>query len=254
MNIKIYQSYYENSQLKDILPAFIPFNGVENKESELLREYIFWKEIYSKEDVKDSHWGLVSWRWLQKTKLDGQEFKDWITSNPGYDVYFIDPNLEVSTEWKNLWIQGDRWHPGMKNYCNKLFEKLGLNETVDSLVYETKHFSTCSYFIGNDTFWSDYFKFVDNVIEISKNDPELNDYLLVKRFQYNGLSIPHFSFVIERLFSLYLYMNKDVNALKFPIEHECYKKLFGHNHQYLLNSYKRKTANNNEDEYFIYRT
>lgn len=253
MNVEIYQSYYDDSQLKYLTSAFIPFSSVQNKESELYREYILWKQLYSGDIKQDTYWGLISWRWPQKTKLDGGEFKDWILSNPGYDVYYFDPCLDIATEWKNLWLQGDRWHPGMKEYCNRLFPKIGINETVDDLIYETKHFSTCSFFIGNGIFWSDYLKFVDNCIEISKNDPELNDYMFVRRFQYNGLSIPFFSFIVERLFSLYLYIKKDIKSLKFPQEHKCYKELFGGNYERLLNNYKRKTDGFNEQDYFIYK-
>jgi hypothetical protein len=239
MNLNLYQSYYDNSQLNLLSPVFIPFDNTENKNPEL-REHVLWKKVHAKHIYDDSYWGLLSWRWQQKTKLDEQEFKDWILSNPGYDVYFIDPCLDVAVDYKNLWVHGERWHPGMKDYCNKLFPRIGVNESVDEIDYKGKHFATSSFFIGNSRFWLQYMYLVDTVIEISKSDPELKDYMFDRLYTYNGANIPHFCFIIERLFSLFLYKNTEVKVLKFPSEHECYKRIFGDGHQSLLERYNQK--------------
>ena len=82
--------------------------------------------------------------------------------------------------------------------------------------------------------------FVDNVINISKEDAELNHYMFEQLNEYNSSKICYFSFIIERLFSLLYYLNDDLKFKKFPIENECYFRKYGTNHSIILNLYNIK--------------
>jgi hypothetical protein len=240
MNVKIYQSYYDKSQLSQISPVFIPFDNTENKEPDL-REYPLLKKLYETNKNTDSHWGLLSWRWFEKTHLPEIEFYDWIIDNTGYDVYHFDPFLDVTVNHNNLWTQGDLWRPGMSNFCNRLLPRLGINKTVDELVYGVEDFGTCSFYIANSNYWTSLLNFIEHCIQIIKSDSEMNHYMFELRQPYNGVAVLQFSFVIERFFSLHNYINKGkFKILQFPFEHECYRKMYGDNHTNLLNSYKEK--------------
>ena len=239
MKLNIHQCYYDNSQVGELSPEFIPYDNI-GDENYMFREYVLWKKLYRKHLNDGSHWGIVSWRWPEKTRLQAKEFVDWIENNPGYDMYYFDPSLETIVH-KNLWTQGDPWHPGLNNFCNHLLEKLNTNLTVEDLNYRSKHFACSSFFIGNSKFWTDYLSFVNEVITISLFDKEMKQYLFDTKQQYNGVDIPFFCFVVERLFSLYYYLNEDkCNFLKFPVEHECYKNKHGNNYTTFLEIYKSK--------------
>jgi hypothetical protein len=240
MNLKIYQCYYEESQLEKMNgDSFIPFDNTENKNPEL-REYVLWKKGYEMHKDEDCHWGIMSWRWLEKTKLPEIEFKEWITNNPGHDVYYMDPFLDVSVIYPNLWVQGDIWHPGLKDFANRLFPKLGITKSVDDLYYDSRDFLTCGFFVGNQKFWTNFLEFVDRCIDICKGDEKLNYYMFEKKISYNGGEIPNFSFIVERLFSLYSYLNPNLNSRKFPIENECYTKMYGDAHKQIVFTYNKK--------------
>lgn len=234
--MKIYQCYYDDSQLGDLSPQFIPYNNSGDGYSDF-REYVLWQRLHRKHP--NDYWGIVSWRWPEKTRLDAQEFVNWIENNPGYDMYYFDPSLETITH-KNLWLQGDQWHPGMIDFCNRLLKKLNVDKTIDQIEYKAHHFACSSFFVGNSKFWNDYLSFVNEVITYSLFDQDMKRYLLDTASVYNGKAIPFFSFVIERLFSLYYYLNEDkCNFLKFPVNHNCYKNKFG-DHQFLMSVYESK--------------
>ena len=237
MNLSIYQCYYDDSQLGELSKEFIPYNNT-GDENYMFREYILWKKLYHKHI--DGHWGIVSWRWPEKTRLDAQEFVSWINNNPGYDMYYFDPSLET-IPYKNLWVQGDQWHPGMVNFCNRLLQKMNIDKDIRDIEYKAKHFACSSFFIGNNKFWDNYLNFVNEVITLSLFDNEMKNYLFDTKQQYNGVDIPFFCFVVERLFSLYYYLNEDkCNFLKFPVNHPCYENKHGFNHLGLLQIYERK--------------
>lgn len=240
MKLNIYQCYYDNTQLGFLSPnEFIPYNNSGDKLF-MYREYVLWQRFYRKHLKDESHWGVVSWRWNQKTGLDAKEFVEWIQNNPGYDMYFYDPSLETIVH-KNLWIQGEPWHPGMINYANRLLEKLNYNLKIEDVDYKSKHFACSSFFIGNNKFWTDYLNFVNEVITLSLFDEELKRYMFDTNKEYNGVQIPFFCFVIERLFSLYYFLNEDkCNFLKFPVEHKCFEHNWGANKPIFEQIYKSK--------------
>ena len=239
MNLKIYQSYYEPSQLSLIDPSLIAYDNTENKYPKL-REYPLFKVLYQKHINSNDYWGLLSWRWLEKTKLAPEDFKSWILDTPGYDVYHFDPFLDITVSFPNSWLQGDIWHPGMRNFCNRLLFKLGIEKNVENLIYDVEDFGACNFFVANSKYWTGYIKFVDNCIEICNNDSELNEYINREAI-YNGLPVPNFAFVIERLFSLHnTLFKKDFKVKKFPVENPCYERIYGNNYNHIINLYRNR--------------
>ena len=111
MNLILYQAYYQQEQLANLDSTFTPYDNTANSEPHL-RELPMWRKLLEQHKDSDLHWGLLSWRWLQKTGVPPIKFKEWILANEGYDVYHIDPFAHLANEFPNLWVQGDIWHPG----------------------------------------------------------------------------------------------------------------------------------------------
>jgi hypothetical protein len=136
--------------------------------------------------------------------------------NPGYDVYHLDPFAHLAGEYPNLWVQGDRWHPGMIDFAQKLFYKLGIDMQVEQYRYLPNDFGTCNYFIGNSKFWISYLDFIDKCLRYCEEDESMICYIYKEGQQYNGHFVPYFSFVIERLFSLHNILNRHITVRKYP--------------------------------------
>lgn len=234
MGVNLYQSFYQKDQIQFLNDGCIPFDNTRNENPEL-REYPLFKKIYEIEKDNGGLWGLISFRFKEKTLLEPKEFKEWIEQNPGYDVYYIDPFLDVSVSYPNLWVQGEQWHPGIYEFFKHL-----VGASADGLVYHPDDFVTCNFFVGNRKFWMGYFSFVEHILYLAETNDTLKYYLYQKEIHYNGKTITYFSFIIERLLSLYFHYIRDVNKKKFPIEHDCFKQKYGDMHQHLVNAYKSR--------------
>ena len=140
MGINLYQSYYKNEHIEFLNDGCIPYDNTKN-ESPNEREYPLFKNIYELEKDKGNLWGLVSFRFKEKTLLEPKEFINWIEQNPGYDVYYIDPFLDVSVSYQNLWTQGEMWHPGLYDYFRELTGPMCSN-----IKYHPDDFITCNFF------------------------------------------------------------------------------------------------------------
>ena len=214
MNLKIYQSYYLEEQIKELDSNLIPYDNTKNSNPEL-RELPLWKDLLEKHKDSDAHWGLLSWRWSQKTDVRPLIFKEWILSNPGFDVYHLDPFSHLPAEFPNLWIQGEVWHPGMLEFARKLFVKLGIEGSVEKYKYLPDDFATCNYFVGNSKFWVSYLNFIDRCLTYCQEDESMFRYIYKEGQQYNGHFVPYFSFVVERLFSMHNILNRHIKVIKF---------------------------------------
>lgn len=239
MNIAIYQSFYEPNQKYFLSQKFIPFDNTANPIPHL-REYLPWKFLQGKYDQSNDYWGLVSWRWVEKTSVNPSEFYDWIESNPGYDFYYLDPFLDVAAQYPNTWVQGNQWHQGMLEFANRLLPMIDIHERAENIILSAKEFATCNFFIGNKYFWNQWISFLENALNKCFFDDKLYDYMYRNTHDYNGQKITYFSFVVERLFSMYLKYKCDLKSLKFPIDHISYKQRFGAGYGQLRALYNSK--------------
>ena len=237
MILNIYQAYYKDEHLKFLDPDLIPYDNVGNNSP--LLEYSIWKELHKKHQGDSSHWGVLSWRYKEKIPLPAKFLKGWINCNEGADVYHVNPYFPIIT-CTNLWLQGDACVPGMVDYINLLLKKLGYNFDIRHFEYTADEYSTCHYFMGNDKFWSRYLAFIDNVIEISKQDPLLNNYMFVQQTDYrDGRKIINFPFVVERLFTMFCIFNPDIKVKQYPYDSFVYNQP---GYEDLLNFYYDKKS------------
>lgn len=219
MRVKIYQSFFDPKQYRNLDKAFIPFNNVDNTNPEL-REYPLLKKLHEKHVNYTGHWGMLSWRWKQKTGLDGKELIKWIDENPNHDVYMINPHVHLPEMFRNSFTQGDIDHPGMLKFTNKLVQHLGYNFNIEHADFPLDIFSTCHFYIGNSKFWDKWISFADTTIAIANKDKEMYDYLYIEKSAYQGSDLINFCFLIERLVSLFLYLNyAQYKVIHYPYQY-----------------------------------
>lgn len=218
MNLKIYQSYYAEQQLNLLDPDFIPVNN-QNAANPELREYPIIHKLYQENLGFDGYWGMVSWRFTEKCNITGKQYIRWIESNPGYDVYHINHCWFAAEKFTNMYTQGEKYHPGIIEYTNKLLTKLGYNFSIENVEYPLNLFMSCNFQIGNKKFWDEWINFVETSLAISKSDEWMNNYLYNSCSWHRAEHVPNFSFVVERFPSLFLYLNKDrFKVLNYPYE------------------------------------
>jgi len=216
MNLKIYQSFFKPEQYALLDKAFIPYENLENK-MPWQREYPLILDLYEKNKSYVGYWGLMSCKFSMKTGISGEQFKSLIRNNPGYDVYHFNPYPQVYREFINPFTQGDFYHHvGIADYTNKLMHTLGYADfNIRNERFATEHFVFCSYYIGNSSFWNRWIVFLTTCVHVSRNNPELNAYLINSNSIHdNVIGVPNFPFVIERLVGLFLHLSADVFKTK----------------------------------------
>ena len=220
MRIRIYQSFYEPEQYFHLDRNFIPINNLENKDA-VLREYPILCRLHQKNENFDGYWGLVSWRFKEKCNISGKEFADWIQDNPGYDVYHFNHSWNAAETTSNMFVHGERYHKGMIEYTDRLLEKLGYRFSIRDVEYPLNLFMTCHFHVGNRKYWDHWMSFLETCIAISKTDEWMSEYLYTKESDHRKEKVANFCFVVERLVSLFLFLNQQ----QFKVLHYPYSKM-----------------------------
>lgn len=206
MEVKIYQNFFLEEQKQHLDSAFIPYDNTKNEQPEL-REYPIFKKIFHelhKDSPDDLYWGLVSWRWKEKTSIEGKDYIKWIYDNPGYDLYHLNHH-KLAAKDINCFVQGDKCHRGMLNYLKKLSNVIEIKFNFENKL-EQKYFISSSHYVMNSKQWSQWLLFLEKCLDATRNHRELNQYVMATTKRYNN-NVLNITFVIERLIVLYALLN-----------------------------------------------
>ena len=207
--IGIHTICYAPGMAANVDPAFLPFDVSASPEvdrREIAHMLSFWRQGRHKDYAVS---GLLSPRFTEKTGMSGRSFIDFIKSNPGYDVWLVNPFPQYHYISFNIWEHGEFWHPGLSDRANTLLTAAGLNLDVRTQPRsrpETLLFSNC--WAGTPAFWDRFMGDIEALVMASSTLPTMLDlapYHLDK-------PAPYFPFFFERYLTTFLTQNSDLRV------------------------------------------
>jgi hypothetical protein len=206
-DIRIFQIYYRAWQRELLDAQLIPLDNSQSH-SELL-EFDVFKRLSTSDEIQGVHlWGALSWRFAEKTGMTGEQLLTEIKSQPGYDVYYCNPEVIHEALFHNLWLQGETSHPDFLKLCRAIFQVADL--PVDELIglASSTTYSSTNSFIATPQFWNTYLKWVDEILRVAnkKLPTQLRDMMHSSRADDRGLhkGATYVPFIVERLFPVFM--------------------------------------------------
>lgn len=228
MRTQIGQIYYDASQLPLLDPAFTPYDNTANENREFAEYHIFEKEYNTGKIADGALTGYVSWKFGDKTRLAGSSFLKFIVANPGYDVYFINPFPMQMKFFRNLWLQGEFYHPGILELSQRIFEHAGYAIDLAAEVQTKKTALYCNYWVGSKIFWDKYMAFIAPIIEVLRGGLGAAEKEKLHSIADRGNNFSYIAFIIERVFSTLLNHDKTIRYLAYPHSYSDIKRKYGH--------------------------
>ena len=219
--IRIFQIYFEAWQRELLDPAFYPLDNSRGN-SELL-EFAVFEQLQKNAATQGAGlWGALSWRFGEKTGMQGGDWVKQIVEHPGHDVYFCNPSLGTEAVFHNMWLQGETAHPRFLEVVKAFFAAAGLDDKEIVALHASGGFSSANYFVAAPQFWQRYIPFVRRVLVAAdkKLDPVLRDLLHSKVADDKGLhgGATYVPFIVERLFGYFMRTEgKDLKAFKIAL-------------------------------------
>ena len=204
----IHQVYYHPSQAIHLPRKFIPyFNPPSGLTRTLHENAVFFKEYFSNAILEDGYFGYLSWKFEKKTFISSEQFLAFIKGNPGYDVYFINPFPEMGELFRNVWQQGDYYHPGMSELAQFLLRRSGYDYDIHSMINDEATLLYANYWVGNKKFWDLYIPFLKSIYDQFNSLPPKRQRAFLRNSGYHT-GAGYLTFIFERMFSTYLYFNQ----------------------------------------------
>lgn len=236
MNYKIYQAYFKEEQKKFLNPEFTPFDNTKNKRPDLLEYYIFKLKYKQVMQEKLTHWGIFSWRWKEKCKIEPSQFINFVNQNPNNDVYVMNwaPYLEAVS--MNVWSQGNCTHSSISNIASAILKEMNCQIDLENTIMTRKIYCFSSYFLASQTFWTDYLNFLDSFKKTIDSSIKLKIMVNQSAGYYKNKNLNYFPFLVERLFSFFLLLNESkYSIINYPYDFKIYEEQIGSHYKIIEN-------------------
>jgi len=215
--IGIHTICYESGMADTIDPDFLPFDVTADPQTER-RETAhmlnFWRQgLHQKYRVS----GLLSPKFTKKTGFDGKTFNNFISNNPDFDVWIVNPYPASFYLSYNIWEQGECWHPGLCDRAAQVFKAANIAVDPRNFPRSTKNTLLFSNFwAGTPNFWDQFMPFVDNISTHAEKISGVSEQAF-----YLRQNASYWPFLFERLFTTFLVMRPDIKVryIKYEISH-----------------------------------
>ena len=219
--IRIFQIYYEPWQRELLDPAFYPLDNSRGT-SELMEFSVFEQLQRNAATQGSSLWGALSWRFGEKTGMQGAEWVKQIVDHPGNDVYYCNPHPLNEALFHNMWMQGETSHPQFLDITKAFFAAAELDDKEITTVQATGSFAAANYFVASPKFWERFIPFVRKVMAAAdkRMPPNLRDLMHSRMADDRNLhpGATYVPFIVERLFPVFMRSEgKDLKAYKIAL-------------------------------------
>ena len=219
--IRIFQIYYEPWQRELLDPAFYPLDNSRGT-SELMEFSVFEQLQRNAATQGASLWGALSWRFGEKTGMQGAEWVKQIVDHPGNDVYYCNPHPLNEALFHNMWMQGETSHPQFLEITKAFFAAADLDDKEITTVQATGSFAAANYFVASPKFWERFIPFVRKVMAAAdkRMPPALRDLMHSRMADDRNLhpGATYVPFIVERLFPVFMRSEgKDLKAYKIAL-------------------------------------
>jgi len=205
--IRIFQIYFESWQRELLDPAFYPLDNGRST-SELMEFNVFEQLQRNAATQGVALWGALSWRFTEKTGMQGSELVKQIVEHPDYDVYFCNPHPYNEALYHNMWVQGEVSHPQFLELARLFYAAAGLDDKELRTIEASGSFTAANYFVASPKFWDLFIPFVKRVLVAADKalDPRVRDRLHSKVADDKGLhaGATYVPFIVERLFTTFM--------------------------------------------------
>lgn len=220
MKTCIYQICYSPETMSNVPEGFLALDNLANERPDW-REYWAIRQFLLKNHLpEDTLYGFFSPKFSSKTSLDHTKIQTYLAEHySGQDVVSFSPFWDLMSIFKNVFEQGDFFHPGLTETCQMFADQhIAAIDLKDSITHSGNTIF-CNYFLAKKSFWEEWLKLGELLFQASeKNQGELSKKLNAET-SYGTQRVPMKVFVQERLATICLLSNKEIKCLNFsPFE------------------------------------
>lgn len=161
---KIYQIFYDKKSKLALDPAFIPLDNTANLRPDW---YEFWviRNFLKSHPLNEDHlYGFLSPSFRAKTGIDGLSLVRFLTKIPSeIEVVLFSSNWDQIAYFRNVFEQGEYWHPGLMKSSSLFFSYIGIGLDLKSFLGHSINSVFSNYFVAKPKFWREWLNIAESL-------------------------------------------------------------------------------------------
>ncbi len=216
MKTRIYQICYSPETLTNVPEGFLVLDNLKNERTDW-REYWPMRQFLLSNYLSDEVlYGFMSPKFMQKTGLNHQQVESFIQANyRGQDIVSFSPFWDLTSIFKNVFEQGDFFHPGLTNACQAFADAHIAGLDLRDAITHSQNTVFCNYFLAKKSFWLEWLKLGELLFNEAENQQSELAKILNESTTYGVQSLPMKIFVQERLATICLLANPKMECLAY---------------------------------------
>lgn len=216
--IRVFQMYSESWQRELLDPAFYPMDV--SRVDPHNQDLNVWSQLMTNEATKGAQlWGAVSWRFTERTSMNGSDWVRQVTDQPGGDVYFSNTDLVGEGVFHNSWLHAATLYPQFLEVVTAFFQANDLPLTELSLITPSALTPGGHFMLARPVFWSAYVNWLKQLMTQANKrmPPALRDLMHSPLAGGDGKSTL-LSVIVDRLLPVFLRQtNSSFKAIKVAL-------------------------------------
>jgi hypothetical protein len=244
--IHIYQIAYDHSVLRGCDTGFEIYQNFSNPRPDWYEYWVIRNFLNSNELADDHYYGFVSPKFHQKTGLTALDCYSYIESNTfdqSPDLVSFSPYFDQAAFFKNIFEQAIPNHPGIEKCFAALFSLFGESRSIDTIMSPAHQIIFCNYFAAKPRVWRIWSEMCELIYREAEKGSSIFGKQLLSYTAHTGPAVQSKVFVIERIMSMILNKNPELQHVAYPNLHmpRC-NSIFSRDTKLLINLNALKVA------------
>jgi predicted O-linked N-acetylglucosamine transferase (SPINDLY family) len=201
-NIKLYTIAYSDETNANVEKGYLVLDHLQNERSDWreywpIRRYLLHEALQA-----DCYYGFFSPKFSIKTGLTHADVLRFINNDVrDGDIYTFSPQPDMGAFFLNVFEQNDVFDPGFKNISQELFNLIGVDVNLGTLVMDSRHIVFSNFIVAKKEFWLEWLDICEKIFALCEaNDTDLAK-SLTGETTYSG-NVARKVFLVERIASL----------------------------------------------------
>lgn len=216
MKTCIYQICYSPETMAKVPEGFLALDNLANERPDWREYWAIRNFLLNNYLSEDTLYGFFSPKFNSKTTLDYAKIQNYLADNySDQDVVSFSPFWDLMSIFKNVFEQGDFFHPGLSDTCQMFSDQHVARIDLKDAITHSGNTIFCNYFLAKRSFWKEWLSLGELLFEASENHDNSLAEKLNATTSYGEQHVPMKVFVQERLATICLLINKNIKSLNY---------------------------------------
>jgi len=215
-NAKIFQICYSPEIRAQLDPGFDVTGDETNPRPDWFEYWHIRQFLLSTQLEPSTFYGFFSPKFKEKTNLVASDVHNFIDKHGDKDVISFSPYLDQSALFLNIVEQADYAHRNSASVFSDICQRHFKGEDPELVINSSSETIFCNFFVAKPAFWRRWLEICEDIFELVETNQDPLGVKISGKINYKESAVPLQTFIIERIATLILSLEKQWTSANHP--------------------------------------